>query len=136
MGTKLYPMDLGSRYDAQIIKLLALSPMSATRLGNEINVDDGPLIHLFNTLAKDGLMRSSAPRARIRCGDSLTQVKSIGRASDIRSRVAAAEQPSLEGVRLVPEDDPGQVQVLLRRRHRPVSGAGHQRDRSLARGGT
>jgi hypothetical protein len=31
--------------------------MSATRLGNEINVDGGPLtIHLFHTLAKDGLI--------------------------------------------------------------------------------
>lgn len=50
-------MALGSEYDDRIIKLLALSSMTATRLGKELKVDDGALtIHLFNTLAKDGLI--------------------------------------------------------------------------------
>ncbi len=44
-------MSLGSQYDAEIIKLLALTPQTATRLGRELKVDDGALtIHLFNTL--------------------------------------------------------------------------------------
>jgi hypothetical protein len=48
---------LGSQYDDKILKLLALTPMSATRLGREQNADDGALtLHLFNNLVKDGLV--------------------------------------------------------------------------------
>jgi hypothetical protein len=51
-------MDLGSQYDSQIIKLLALTPMTATRLAEEIKVDDGTLaLHLNNKLPKDGSIK-------------------------------------------------------------------------------
>ncbi len=51
-------MALGSEYDSQIIKLLALRPMSATALGKQLKVDDGALtVHLINVLLKDGLIR-------------------------------------------------------------------------------
>jgi len=50
-------MALGSEYDDKIIKLLALTPMTATRLGRELKLDDGALtLHMFNKLAKDGLV--------------------------------------------------------------------------------
>jgi predicted ArsR family transcriptional regulator len=54
---ELSTVALGSEHDAQIIKLLALTPMTATRLGKELQVDDGALtIHLFK-LQEDGLVK-------------------------------------------------------------------------------
>jgi hypothetical protein len=51
-------MALGSEIDGKIVKLLSGSPMTATRLGKELNVDNGALtIHLFNgRLRKEGLI--------------------------------------------------------------------------------
>jgi hypothetical protein len=50
-------MPIGSEHDGEIIKLLALTPQTASRLGRELKVDDGALtIHLHNTLARDGLI--------------------------------------------------------------------------------
>ncbi len=51
-------MPLGRTYDDQIVKLLALTPMTATRLGSELKIDKGSLtIHLFNKVRKEGLIK-------------------------------------------------------------------------------
>jgi hypothetical protein len=48
-------MTLGSAYDDQILKLLALTPMTPTRLAKETKVDDGALtIHLSTRSARMG----------------------------------------------------------------------------------
>ena len=48
---------------------------------------------------------------------------------------SSTQQPALQRVGLVAENDRGEVQVTLRRRHRTVSGAGHQHNRLLSGGG-
>jgi predicted ArsR family transcriptional regulator len=51
-------MALGSAYDGEILRLLALTPMTATQLAHELEVDDGALtLHLVNDLLKAGLVK-------------------------------------------------------------------------------
>ena len=51
---------LGAAYDDRIIDLLALSPLSTTRLAKELGVDDGALtLRLFNVLVAEGRIEIS-----------------------------------------------------------------------------
>ena len=56
-GVERRPVTLGSRYDEEILKVLALTPMTSIQLAKEIKVDSGTLaVHLVNTLGKDELI--------------------------------------------------------------------------------